>query len=178
MSLNSPPITELTVESGTFKLLNEWLAKWFDGGMHALPLQAPAMAWPKVNRAFGQGPAVQPLDDLDNGTDAEIRVVTLPRAELAASNDTSLYRGKLITNYVVLNFWVSAKKPGEGQSEHLAQLIAERLKALLTNPDARYELSERGICHVQPQGPPQPLPNADYARRLVICNVQLNYYLQ
>src|ERR1043165_5591056 len=52
MSLNSPPITELTVESGTFKLLNEWLAKWFDGGMHALPVQAPAMAWPKVNPAL------------------------------------------------------------------------------------------------------------------------------
>jgi hypothetical protein len=79
---------------------------------------------------------------------------------------------------VVLNFWVSAKKPGEGQSKYLAQLIAERLKALLTNRDIRYELAERGITHLQPQGSPQPMPSADYAKRLASCNAQLNYYLQ
>ena len=34
--LNSPAITELTVESGTCKVLGEWLGKWFDGQVHAI----------------------------------------------------------------------------------------------------------------------------------------------
>lgn len=179
MSLNSPAITELTTESGTFRLVNEWLAKWFDGGMHAIsPVQTSVIPWPKANRAFGQGPAVQPLHNWENGTDAEIRLVMHPRVEQAMLNDTTLYQGKLVTDYVILNFWVSAKKPGSGQSELLAQIIAQQLKALLTNPDSRYELAERGICHLQVQGPPQPMPNTDYAKRLVSCNAQLMYPVQ
>src|SRR5437879_13290294 len=106
------------------------------------------------------------------------RKITSSMAPLTAMKRLRPASKRFRADYVVLNFWVSAKKPGEGQSEHLAQLIAERLKALLTNPDTRYELSERGICHVQPQGPPQPLPNPDYAKRLVGCNAQINYYLE
>jgi hypothetical protein len=176
MSLQNASISELTTESGTFKLLNEWLGQWFDGQAHTLG--ASAMVFPKVNRAFGQGEAVQPMHQLSQGTDAEIRLVLHSRAESAASNDTVLYQGKLVTDYVILNFWVSAKKPGPGQSDYLAQSIAEKLKALLTNPDARYELAERGITHLQPQGPPQVIASADYARRLVNCNAQLTYVVQ
>ena len=141
-------------------------------------MQTPVIPWPRVNRAFGQSPPAQPLHDFQRGVDAEIRLVMHSRAELATPNATVLDSGKLATDYVLLNFWVSAKKPGAGQSELLAQQIAERLKALLTNPDTRYELAERGIAHLQPTGPPMPIPSADYAKRLVSCNAQLQYPVQ
>ncbi len=176
MSLNSPAITELTTETGTFTLLNEWLAKWFDGKEHTLT--GVSTLFPKVNRAFNQGAPLQPLHHFEEGVDAEIRVVMHSRAESAQPNATALYRGKLATAYVILNFWVSAKKPGKGQSEYLAVVIGERLKALLNNPDSRYELAERGISHLTMQGPPQTVPSADYHKRLVSCNAQLTYPIQ
>jgi hypothetical protein len=177
MSLNSPALTELTTESGTFKLLNEWLAQWFDGHAHGVGVNAPVV-FPKANRAFNQGAPVQPLHQMGSDTDAEIRLVMHGRAENAASNDTILYQGKLVTDYVVLNFWVRAKRPGVGQSELLTQTIGERLKAILSNPDARYALAVKGIGHLQVQGPPVPVPSIDYAQRLVSCNAQLTYALQ
>jgi hypothetical protein len=175
--LASPAITELTTESAVRKLFNEWLAKWFDGQMHAINASTPALPFPKVNRAFGQGPAVQPLHQSDSDADAEIRLLVHSRAELASVNDTALYQGKLVTDFVLLHFWVSAKKAGAGQSELLAQTIAERLKALLSNPDARYELAPKGIGRLQPQGI-QAVQSTDYARRLVPCNAQLSYAVQ
>lgn len=177
MSLNSPAVTELTTESGTFKLLNEWLAQWFDGHAHPVGVNAPVI-FPKANLAFNQGAPVQPLHQPGSDTDAEIRVVMHSRTENAAANDTILYQGKLVTDYVVFNIWISAKRPGIGQSELLAQTIAERLKAILSNPDCRYDLAVKGISHLQLQGPPTPVPSTDYAKRLVSCTAQLTYAVQ
>jgi hypothetical protein len=98
MTLTSPPITELTTESGLFRLFNEWLAFWFDGQPHALSVQTPAVPFPKANRSFGQSAPQQPLHYIGGDTDAEIRLVVHPRAEGAASVDTALYQGKLITD--------------------------------------------------------------------------------
>jgi len=177
MSLQTPAITELTVESGTYALFNEWLAKWFDGHAHAVGVNAPVV-FPPANRAFGQGKPVQPLHDQSLGTDAEIRLVMLARGEVASPNDTVLYQGKLLTDFVTFNFWVSAKRPGAGQSQLLAERLGELLKAILTNPDARYELAERGITHLSPQGPAQWLQDKDYSKRLVSCNGTLQYAVQ
>jgi hypothetical protein len=88
-----------------------------------------------------------------------------------------LYRGKLVTSFVLLNFWVSAKRPGTGQSDLLAQRIGDLLHAILANPDSRYALAEKGVTHLQPS-PPVALPSADYAKRLVSCGAALQYPIQ
>lgn len=175
--LTSPAITELTVESGTYKLFNEWLRKYFDGTAHAVGVNPPVL-FPRVNVTSGESKVSQPLHDKVLGIDAEIRLVVLSRGELASSCDTILYQGKLITDYVTLNFWVSAKKPGEGQSAHLAQQIGELLKALCVNPDTRLELAQKGIRTMTAQGAPQWLPDAAYAKRLLVVNAQLQYAVQ
>jgi hypothetical protein len=177
VSLNSPAVSELATESATFKLLNEWLAQWFDGEAHAVGVNTPVV-FPKANRAFNQGAPVQPLHQMDGDADAEIRVVMHGRTENTASNDTVLYQGKLVTDFVTFNFWVRAKRPGTGQSELLAQTIADRLKSILSNPDAYYDLAVKGVSHLQAQGPPVPVPSSDYAQRLVACNAQLTYPIQ
>jgi len=154
-------------------VLNEWLRSWFDGGLHVVG-NNPPMLFPKANLAYGQGPAVQPLHTFVGDADAEIRTVVLPRMEVQESNDTVLYSGKLVTSYVLFNFWVSAKEPGAGRSELIAQRIGQCLKAVLTNPASRYALAEKGITHLQAHAP-QWLQNTDYAKRLVSCGATIQY---
>lgn len=173
MSLTSAAITELTSESAPYAILNEWLRLWFDGNLHAVGNNSPVL-FPKLNFAFGQGPATQPMHSFAEGTDAEIRCVIFPRSELEEHLDTSQYSGKLATAFVLLHCWVSAKKPGSGQSEAMAQSIAQLLKAILSNPDARYPLMEKGFRALQPKTP-EWLRSADYAKRLVPVIGQLQY---
>ena len=168
-ALSSPAITQLTGESGVAHLLDEWLGQWFDGEVHGMGSE-PACVWPDAERRFGQGPiAAQPLEGV------EIRVLMHPRGEAAAVCDTALYQGKLITDYVTLNFWIRAKAAGAGQSQRLAQTVGQLLKGLLTYPPARAPLAAKGITHLQPQGPASVMPSADYATRLVVCAAQVQY---
>lgn len=174
MSLVSPAITELTTEKAPLTVLAEWLALWFDGNAHAVGNNAPII-FPKAVLAFGQSKAQQTLHE--NGFDAEIRCVIFPRSELVDDLDTVLYSGKLATSFVLFNFWVSAKKPGEGQSELLAETIGQLLKAVLSNPDTKYPLAEKGILNLQPKAP-EWLRSVDYAKRLVAVPGQLQYPIQ
>jgi len=157
------------MESATYALLAEWLGQWFDGGTHTLGTQ-PARVWPLVQPSFGQGPIQQPLQG-----SIEIRVVMQPRAEAMSTVDTSMYAGKQILDYVTLNFWIRAKMTGRGQSQLQARTVGELLKALLTHPDSRYLLAQKGVHHLQPQGPATPMPSTEWAERLMVCAAQLHY---
>ena len=166
--LQSPALTQLTVASGVPTLLDEWLGLWFDGGTHQLGAE-PACLWPAVTRRFGQSQvAAQPLNSV-----VEMRMVISPRAEARAVVDTALYQGRLITDYVMFNFWIRAKTPGQAQLA--AQTVAQLLHGLLTHPSTRAALAEKGIAHLQPQGPASVMPSVDYAERLLICAAQLQY---
>lgn len=185
MSLQSRPITELMTESAFYALMQEWLAGWFDGQAHVVGANG-AIMFPRALLSFGQSEAAaQPVADPRKGTTAgqhtdpgvEIRTVMLPRMELAHQNNSVLYAGRLVTDYVVLNFWVQASVPGKGQAQKLAQETGELLKAILANPEARFALAEKGVTHLTPQMP-QWIPAATYAKRLVACGAQLQYPVQ
>jgi hypothetical protein len=53
--------------------------------------------------------------------------------------------------------------------------VAQLLKGLLTYRETRAALAANGIAHLQPQGPPLPLPSVGYATRLLICAAQPQY---
>jgi hypothetical protein len=175
MSLTAEAISELTTESAAFNILNEWLGLWFDGATHTVGSNA-AVTFPRVSIAFGQSAPAQPMHN-GSGIDAEIRCVIFPRSEMVDPMDSVLFSGKLATDYVLIHFWVSAKKPGHGQSELLAETIGQLLKAILTNPDAKYPLAEKGILNLQPKSP-EWLRSVDYAKRLVAVVGQLQYPIQ
>jgi hypothetical protein len=109
---------------------------------------------------------------------SEIRLVLLPRTELATPASTILGSGRLAIDFVTLNFWVSAKKPGAGAAQHLAETIGELVKALCANPDARWALAQKGIGAMTTQGGVQWIASNDYAKRLVVVNCQLQYFIQ
>ena len=173
MSLNGAEVTEFTVESAPLALLNEWLAKWFDGNKHTAG--GVEMEFPKVNRAFNEGAPVQPLHQFEGGADAEIRVLQHPRGDNVMSEDAGR---NLVTSLVMYHFWVRAKVPGEGKSEWLAQRVAELLRGLLGNPSARIELAEKGVAHLLPQGAPSAIPSTEYAMRLVSCSARVQYVVR
>ena len=85
------------------------------------------------------------------------------------------FSGRLITDYVMFNFWIRAKTPGQAQAQLAAQTVAQLLHGLLTHPSTRAALAEKGIAHLQPQGPASVMPSVDYAERLLICAAQLQY---
>jgi hypothetical protein len=172
-TLSSPPITEGSVIQSCNTLMAEWLRGWFNGSMHSIGQNAPVF-FPPVNIAFGQSDPIQPLYNVGAGIDSEIRVVLLPRSELQESYTSVLFAGKLVTDFVLFNFWVSAKHPGAAQSEYSAQLNADLLKAILTNPETRYPLVAGGINTIRPSAA-QMIPSTDYHKRLVSASAQLQY---
>jgi hypothetical protein len=177
MSLTKPALSELGTESDLIDLVNEWLALWFDGRRHAVGTNDPVL-FPKVARKFGQSAASQPMRDASSTNDeVEIRLVVLPRMEVKNSNDSVLATGKLVTQYVLFNFWVKASKPGENQSSELAQRTAQLLKAILDNPDSNYALAEKGIRHLHGNMPQSPTSDK-WAERLVTCSAQLVYAIK
>lgn len=177
--LNSPAITELTTEDGPLNLLGEWLRLWFNGGWNAVGTNAP-VAFPVVNVAFNQSPAIQPLFQFGAqlgsaaATDTTIRVVLLPRVETVESCDTILAAGKLVTARVLVNFWVQSRQASAAQAQQSAQTVANLLKAILTNPESAYDLGLKGLRMLAPE-PPRPIAGPDYAQRLVACGAQLIY---
>ncbi len=169
MPLTAPPLTELTADSGLRAVFAEWLGKWFDGAAHAVGAGA-AVVFPRALLAFGEGlAAAQPLEDLP-----EIRLVCLPRNELALRNVDANGAGNRVFSRVLFQFWVSARKPGPGQAQSTAQSTAQLLKAALTNPVSRQDLGACGIFKLQPRQP-EAVPDRDYAKFLVACPAELQY---
>lgn len=173
MSLNSPAITELSVESAPLNLLAEWLRFYFDGGPHAVGANDPVV-FPVVNLAFNQSPAVQPLFKWNDGADTTIRVVMLARNETQEHLDTVLAAGKLATSRVLFQFQITSKQKTDAQAQQAAQTVGNLLKALLTNPDSIADLGEKGLRMLSPE-PPRAVQSTDYALRLVFCGGQLLY---
>ena len=172
------PLTELTLETAPKALWREFLAGYFDGGSHDVGVH-PAVFFPRVALAFGQGVVDQPLAAADNPkvaqTSAEIRVLCLPRRETVTANGNVLDGvGLLVTDYVAFQFQIRASKPRGEDAQLLADQVAQLLKALLTNPETRYLLAQVGITHLEPLKPAL-LSSTDYALRLLNCPAQLQY---
>lgn len=174
--LNANPITELTTESAPKALFSEWLKKYFDGNDHVVGNETKK--FPAAMLAFGEGPQEQPLAGNPPTKAAEIRVVILPRQEAGSEMNDNSGSGRLVTDSVLVNFWISAEAAGaKVQSEKLCEQVAELLKGILANPTTRYELSQKGIRHINPQVP-QVLPSARNALRLVSASAQLQYFVR
>ena len=82
---------------------------------------------------------------------------------------------KPVLSRCLFNFWTRATTPGQAQAQLAAQTVAQLLHGLHTHPSTRAALAEKGIAHLQPQGPASVMPSVDYAERLLICAAQLQY---
>lgn len=173
--LTATAITELTVETGTAAVFLEWLTQWFDGNLHQVGLEDPAR-FPLAVIAFDESPAVQPnAQPTTAAANVEIRLIRHAKNETNTPSVDATYAGNLARDLVQYHFWISAKKPGPGQSALLSQQVAQLLKAILTNPDARIELAEKGLMNVKPRGPASSIADGVYAKKLLAVDLELNY---
>jgi len=167
MSLTSPAITELTIESATKALLAEWLGDWFDGEEHDIFTGVTTATFPEADVSFDQSPIAS--QDIE-GT--EIRVIVDAGAHKPYLSET----GMEVESYVSIDFWVRSRQTntGAGNSNYLADRVSQLLFALLQNPLSRTDLAQKGIMNMRPQKP-KTFQDANYALRLVRCKAQLQY---
>jgi hypothetical protein len=167
MSLTSPAITELTVESATKALLAEWIGDWFDGDEHDIFTGVTTATFPLADVTFDQSAIAS--QDLE-GT--EIRIIVDSGAHKPYLSDP----GMEVENYVGIDFWVRSRQTntGTGNSNYLADRVSQLLFALLQNPLTRTDLAQKGIMNMRPQKP-KTFTDANYALRLVRCKAQLQY---
>ena len=179
--LNANAITELDVESATYALFAEWLAKYFDGSPHAVGGNA-AVPFPKAVIQFGQSPMAQPLNPALPAASsppphASILMVwgspvsTVRRWEtVGGAAQTMIYKK------VRWNFWVRCEMQGtdSANARKLCRQTGERLNALLSNPATTQELGQKGIHHARPSEP-EPVADTGFILMLVTCRAQLRY---
>lgn len=170
MPLTSPSIQEHTVESASKALWNEWLRVYFDGGTHNIG-NAAGVGFPKANISFDQHPPKQPLDTDTPGEErVEITVTSVPGRESRKNQDG----GRFASSSVTFNFWIQAKGRDAGDSRALAQLTADRLKAILSNPDCTIDLARKGIRDFNARKPAKFI-SSDWDMYLVTCSARLQF---
>lgn len=178
MSLSSPAISGIEFDKSLLTLIHEWLSLYFDGGAHVV--QGVSTTFPDARYGadaahqrqsaivFEDMPAAQPLKEAGDGF--EIRLVPQTRLERPGRKHGT----HLVNALMSLHFWVSAKKPGDGESIKLAREVADKLHALLADPACRLVLAEKGITHLQPSAPVST-SSTDYAKRLVTCTASVQW---
>ena len=183
--LSAPAITELDVESSTYAIFAEWLAKYFDGQPHAVGGNA-AVPFPKAVIQFGQSPMSQPLNPAtapgkqDITPQASIVMVwgspvsTVKRWENSPLGPTGTVQ--MVYKKVRWNFWVRCEMQGtdSANARKLCRQTGERLNALLSNPATTQELGQKGIHHARPSEP-EPVADTGFILMLVTCRAQLRY---
>lgn len=180
--MNSPAITEVSVQLGKENLLNEFLGLWFDGMPHVIGsgIAATSGVFPAADIKFGQGLIKQPLDTTSmdpNAPNIEIRLTTIPRGDREDRTLHPVTREPVIqvTRDEILNFWIRAKAQGVGASRFQARLVVDLLGAVLGNPMARLPLAPKGIVHLDPKGGTE-VNQTDYSEWMIPVNAQIQYY--
>lgn len=174
MSLSAASISELTTISAPMEIVREWLASFFDGSSHDVGLHA-SVSFPAVDLRFAIGRDPQPLATA-TPAGVSLRTVMVPQGPPRRCWNQNTLNGVhlRVEAPVLFQFWIKARLDGEGQGEYAALSVAEKLGALLGNPDPRYLLAERGIHCARPE-PPEPVPGDGCALYLVSCPAELHY---
>lgn len=181
MPLTAAALNQLNLESGVRALWSEFLLGHFNGGTRAVGDSA-AVLFPAFAGGvrFDVGPAggdaSVPLDG------AELRVLgsgtgrSQRRWNAAASPAAA--RGKTVFEDTAFLFSIRARKTDWGATNQLADLLAERLGAILRNPVTAQPLAQKGISHLRPRRA-QTLADAagHTAVRLIYCPARLTYAL-
>ena len=142
------------------------LAAYFDGATHLLG--GVSRPFPLAGIAFDQGaPSQQPL----NG--AEIRVTLQPVTSWSHWAGGTAGDELRAESVMLFSHWVRARRSsGDGDSNLLANKVADALYAILGNPAATVALQREGIQMLRPQ-PPESLHDKSHMLRLVACEARL-----
>ena len=126
------------------------------------------------SRPFSGGRTItQPLTSATPAAPVEIRVTLAPIRE----DRCPVTGGQLATSKIITNFWIRARSQDPALDRRRTLEIAQLLKAILTNPDARYTLANYGIAHLNPRTP-QLISSTHYVLYLLVCHTDLSYEIK
>lgn len=175
--LNSPAITEATIESGTLLLFAEWLTGFYDGAAHAIGT-GPALPFPRGEIVFQETKSGQPSTG-----EVSIRCVWVRGGK--ARLNWELVDGKRQQKAKTpgqFMFWVRAARKESTKAHAAAQGAAQLLFAILENSASTYPLASKGIHKLRPvtpelisNGEGSPKGDLAYSLRLVNCGAILRY---
>ena len=177
MSLVSPSISELALETTTLEVWREFLALWFDGGSHAVGANN-AIPFPLVTLRFQQSALPQPLAPVPTDSGVALTLTwNIPgtvRLEWEGAQQIAFSACTWL-------FWVraSGSNTGAGGEKVAAREASEKLFALLQNNHATRDLHEKGIHHLRPRVPQLIAEGAGgdsaFSMRLLTCRGLLRY---
>lgn len=175
--LTKDAVNEMQVETSTVALVQEFLARYFDGAAHDVGLNA-AVAFTRPELLFQQSGVTQPSDKKPAGIDS--LAITFAWSEpgrkwMGWENDGGNGRQQVVQSVVNWNFWVRAT--GGKNARKNAKLTGDRLYALLNNTAETHLLGQKGIRRVRPQEP-RAVQDGDYTVRLITCSAQLRYLVR
>lgn len=183
--LEAPAIRELSLESDTWTALAEWLAKYFDGGLHDVGGNAQ-VKFPKAVLRFGQSILPQPLNPArlvegreSSDEQAKAAITAVWGSPIGTAKHWQTVDGQtqqVAERKVRWNFWVRCEMQDaqEANARKVCRQTAERLSGLLGNAAATRELGQCGIHRVRP-GEPEPVAETGFILMLVTCRATLRY---
>ena len=168
MPLSSAALDEFTTISAWKLLIVEWLSSYFNGQAHVIGANNP-VTFPLVRAVCEQGAPTQPL------VGTEIRVDAQPRTS---------ERGEVVSGYLVSNrviFWFLVRSAiaenAGGNAMKRSQDTAQLLKAILDNPESRYDLAQKGLSDLHPADPFN-VSDEHYMTHIVRCPATFIYQVK
>ena len=182
--LNSGPVNANALETSVMKLMQEFLARYFDGGKHDLGA-TPQVQFPAAQLLFQQSAATQPLAEAGGAGGLAITLVsseghrrkwTAWESLRTANNPNGpnlgvATRQEICYEAVAWNFWVRANGTN---SRALCKRGSDGLFGLLSNKAETHALGAKGICRLKVHAP-RVIQETEYVLRLVSLGATLRY---
>ena len=174
--LTNPAVNANALESSAMKLMQEFLAHYFDGGVHAVGA-TPAVPFPAAELLFQQSAVTQPLAAAGG---LAITLVTSEGARRkwtawenvrSTSAEATVDRQEMCYEAVAWNFWVRANGTN---GRTLCKSGSDGLYGLLGNKAETHALGAKGICRLKVHAP-RVIQESDYVLRLVSLGATLRY---
>ena len=167
--LTNPAVNANALESSAMKLMQEFLARYFDGGVHAVGA-TPAVPFPAAELLFQQSAVTQPQAAAGG---LAITLVTSEgaRRKYTAWENVGGTRQEICYEAAAWNLWVRANG---ANGRTLCKSGSDGLYGLLGNKAETHALGARGICRLKVHAP-RVVQETDYVLRLVSLGVTLRY---
>jgi len=177
--LTNPAVNANAVESSVMKLMQEFLARYFDGGVHAVGA-TPAVPFPAAELLFQQSAATQPLGAAGQSGEGRAQsgglAITLVTSEGARRKYTAWEnvggtRQEICYEPVAWNCWVRANGTN---ARALCKTGSDGLFGLLCNKGETHALGAKGISRLKVHAP-RAIQESDYVLRMVALSAVLRF---
>jgi len=179
--LTNDAVNANALESSVMKLMQEFLAQYFDGCKHDLGA-TPQVQFPAAQLLFQQSAVTQPLAAAGGlaitlvSSEGHRRKWTAWESLRTANNPNGpnlgvATRQEICYEWVAWNFWVRA---GGTNSRALCKSGSDALFGLLCNKAETHALGQKGICRLKVHAP-RVIQETEYVLRLVSLGATLRY---